>query len=79
MTWENGEADTANVDFVVTSRETVAESVRPPPEPDIVRLYTFVGVEVVVEITRIAYPNPSAGGVTVPGVKTAEIDVGRLA
>jgi len=79
MTWENGDADTENVDLVVTSRETVAESVTPPPVPDIVRLYTFVGVEVVVEMTRIAYPNPSAGGVTVLGVKDAEIEVGRLA
>ena len=79
MTWENGEADTVNVDLVVTSRVTVAESVRPPPVPDIVRLYSFVGVEVVVETTRIANPNPSAGGVTVLGVKTAEIELGRLA
>lgn len=79
MTWENGEADTVNVDLVVTSRVTVAESVRPPPVPDIVRLYSLVGVEVVVEMTRIAYPNPSAGGVTVLGVKTAEIELGRLA
>jgi len=79
MTWENGDADTVNVDLVVTSRETVAESVMPPPVPDIVKLYSFVGVEVVVEITRIAYPSPSAGGVTVVGVKTGEIEFGRLA
>jgi hypothetical protein len=79
MTWENGEADTANVDLVVTSRVTVAESVRPPPVPDIVSLYSFTGVEGVVEMTRIAYPDPSAGGVTVLGVKTAEIELGRLA
>lgn len=79
MTWENGDADTANVDFVVTSRVTVEESVRPPPVPDIVSVYSFVGVELVVEMTRIAYPNPSAGGVTVLGVKTAEIEFGRLA
>jgi hypothetical protein len=79
MTWENGDADTANVDFVVISRVTVPESVRPPPVPDIVSVYSFVGVEVVVETTRIAYPNPSAGGVTVLGVKTAEIEPGRLA
>jgi len=68
MTWENGEADTVNVDLVVTSRVTVAESVTPPPVPDIARLYSFVGVEVAVWITRIAYPNPFAGGVTVLGV-----------
>jgi hypothetical protein len=79
MTWSGGEDDTVNVDLVVTSRVTVAESVRPPPVPDIVKLYSFVGVEVVVEMTRIAYPNPSAGGATVLGVKTAEIELGRLA
>jgi len=78
-TWENGEADTANVDFVVTSRVTVEESVTPPPVPDIVSLYSFVSVELVVETTRIAYPDPSAGGVTVLGVKTGEIELGRLA
>ena len=65
--------------MVVTSRVTVAESVRPPPVPDIVKLYIFVGVEVAVWMTRIAYPNPSGGGVTVLGVKTVEIEVGRLA
>ncbi len=79
MIWENGDADTANVFLVVTSRVTVAESVKPPPVPDIVSMYSFVGVEVVVEMTRIAYPDPSAGGVTVLGVKTAEIELGRLA
>ncbi|WP_455284451.1 hypothetical protein [[Eubacterium] cellulosolvens] len=79
MTWENGDADTVNVDLVVTSRVTVAESVRPAPVPDIVSVYSFVDVELVVEMTRIAYPDPSAGGVTVLGVKTAEIELGRLA
>ena len=79
MIWENGDADTVNVDLVVTSRVTVAESVTPPPVPDIVSVYSFVGVEVVVEMTRIAYPDPPAGGVTVLGVNTAEIELGRLA
>lgn len=79
MTWSGGEDDTVNVDLVVTSRVTDAESVRPPPVPDIVSVYTFVGVDVVVEMTRITYPDSSAGGVTVLGVKTAEIELGRLA
>jgi len=79
MTWENGEAETANVVFVVTSRVTVAESAKPPPVPDIDIVYSFVGVEVVVETTRIAYPSPSVGGVTVLGEKVGEIELGRLA
>jgi hypothetical protein len=78
MIWLDGEVDTVNVVLVVTSRLTVAESVTPPPVPDIVSVYTFTGVEVVVETTRIAYPNPSAGGVTVLGVKTEVIELGRL-
>ena len=79
MVWENGDVATVNVDLVVTSRVTVAESVTPPPVPDMVSVYTFTGVELVVEMIRIAYPNPSAGGVTVLGVKTAVIELGRLA
>jgi hypothetical protein len=79
IVWEKGDVATVNVDLVVTSRVTVAESLAPPPTPDIVSVYTFTGVEVVVETTRIANPNPSAGGVTVLGVKTGEIELGRLA
>ena len=79
MVWENGDVATVNVDLVVTSRVTVAESAAPPPVPDIVSVYTLTGVEVVVVITRIANASPSAGGVTVLGVKTAVIELGRLA
>jgi hypothetical protein len=79
MTCEKGEVETANVVFVVTSRATLAESAKPPPEPDIVSWYVFVGVEAVVETTIMAYPSPSAGGITVLGVKTTEIELGRLA